>query len=142
MPREAVEPASLFYLVPLPPVFSTVWTICDGLRVSFTTFGYKIRAVREELLQEHVYFPLALVQDAGFIPSSVTGFIPPRLSATERQQSVASSWLNKNPLADLCLCECPGHIHLLVSIHQNVSSYSLLSNKNGIHGDNHNSARI
>lgn len=65
------------HLVPLPAILSTVWTICDGLRVSFTTFGYKIRAEREELLQEHMYLPLVLVQDSGFIPSSVPSFIPP-----------------------------------------------------------------
>lgn len=73
----SVEPASLFHLVLLPPILSTVWTICDRLRVSSTTFSYKIWAVREELLQEHVYLPLVLVQDSGFIASSVTGFIAP-----------------------------------------------------------------
>lgn len=52
-------------------------SMCDGLRVCFTTFGYKIRAVREELLQEPVYLPLVLVQDSVFIPRGVTGFIVP-----------------------------------------------------------------
>lgn len=44
--------------------------------MSFATFGYKVRAVREEWIQKHVYLPLLLVQDSGLIPSRITGFIP------------------------------------------------------------------
>lgn len=102
VPGEAVEPTSLFHLVLLPPVLSMDWTIWQA-EVSFTTFGCKSMAVKEELVQEHIYLPVVLVQDSGFIPSSVMGFMPPHLLATELQLSIASSWLSKNPLGDLCL---------------------------------------
>lgn len=51
--------------------------------MSVTTFGCRSMAVKEELLQEHVYFPVVPVQDSGFIPRSVMGFMPPHLLAIE-----------------------------------------------------------
>lgn len=69
----------------------------------FTTSGFSISAIMGEVLQEHLCLPLVLVQDPSFIPSSVTTFILPHLSATELHPSTANSWLKKNPWADLCV---------------------------------------
>lgn len=123
----SVEPASLFHLVLLPPILSTVWTICDRLRVSFTTFSYKIWAVREELLQEHVYLPLVLVQDSGFIASSVTGFIAPSSFGNWATTACSQFVAERESLSWLLSVWVPWEQDLLVSIHQNRSSCSLLS---------------
>lgn len=101
---------------------SMVWSICDRLRESFTNFT-KIRAVREELLQVHIYLLLVLVQDSALIPSSsrfYSVFVLFQLSCNSHQ--LIAEFV---PL----FLWVPWAQNLPVSIKQNWSSYCLLSIK-------------
>lgn len=100
-----------------------IWSISGRLRESFTNLDYKIRAVREELLQVHMYLLLALVQDSALIPSRsrfYSVFVLFQLSYNSDQLMAE--------FVPLFLW-VPWAQNLPVSIKQNWSSYCLLSIK-------------